>query len=88
MTLAWLVGLSQIADGLSWPLAFGHGSELNPLALSLFGAGGLGMLWALKALAALALALGVLAYPRRGRLFLWLGIIGYVGCLSNLVAIL
>ena len=30
MILAVLVGLSQVADGLAYQLAQGHGTELNP----------------------------------------------------------
>ena len=88
MTVPALLVLSQLADALSWPLALGHGTELNPLAAALLAAGGLAAVLAVKGLAAAALGLGAAAYPHRRSLWLWLALVGYVGALSNLAALL
>lgn len=88
MTVPLLVALSQVADALSWPLALGHGMELNPMAAALLAAGGLALLWAAKGAAAVALGSAATIYPKRRAIWLWLAVVGYVGCLSNLVAAL
>jgi hypothetical protein len=88
MTIPALLALSQIADLLSFPLALGHGVEGNPLAAWLLVAGGFGTLAVLKSLAAVALGLSAHLYPKRRTLWLWLAVVGYVGCLSNLLAAL
>ena len=83
-----LLVLSQLADGLSFGLAVGHGTELNPVAASLLAVGGLGFVWAAKSLGALALGFGAYALPHRRSLWLWLAVVGFVGCASNLAALL
>ena len=88
MTVPALLVLSQLADGLSFGLAIGHGSELYPIGAALLAAGGLGLVWAVKGVAALACGLGAATMPDRRSLWLWLALVGFVGTLSNLVAAL
>jgi len=58
MTVPLLLAASQLADFLSFPLALGHGTELNPFAVALLAMGGLWALGTAKALAAVALGVG------------------------------
>jgi hypothetical protein len=88
VTVALLAALGQVADALSFPLALGHGVELNPVATALLAAGGLGLVWAVKGLAAAALGVSAHRLPHRRTVWLWLAVVGFVGCLSNLVAAL
>jgi hypothetical protein len=77
MYLVGLLVLSQIADGLSYMLAR-KGHELNPVMAHL---GGGVLLLKFGA----ALIVGILARRLRGhpRALLWMGVVGWVGALSN-----
>jgi hypothetical protein len=90
MTLAILVALSQIADGLAYQLAQGHGTELNPGAATVIASYGPLVILGVKMAAAVVLGVGAYAMLRRdkGRSALtWLAVIGFVGCFTELLAI-
>jgi hypothetical protein len=90
MILAVLVGLSQLADGLAYQLAQGHGTELNPGAATMITAFGPETMLVVKVVAAVILAIGSMALLRRNRArsaIAWLAVIGFVGCLTELLAI-
>jgi hypothetical protein len=86
MTTPLLLVLSQIADGLSFGLA--RGTELNPIAVTLFASGGFGLILAVKGLSAFVLGVGAYSRPERRSLWLWLSLAGFVGCLTNLLGAL
>ena len=91
MTLALIVALSQLADGLAYLLAHGRGTELNPAASTLIDAFGPPAMLAFKTGAALVLGLGSLALLRRHRgrqMVAWLAVIGFFGCLTELHALI
>jgi hypothetical protein len=77
MYLVGLLVLSQVADGLTYTLAR-NGHELNPVMAHL-GAD------VLLVKFAAALVVGLLAWRLRGhpRALLWMGVVGWVGALSN-----
>ncbi|HEV8404248.1 MAG TPA: hypothetical protein VGQ31_14560 [Candidatus Limnocylindrales bacterium] len=90
MTLALVVALSQLADGLAFQLALGHGRELNPGAVTVFDAFGPTTVLAFKIVAAVVLGIGSYALLRRQRARAaveWLAVIGFVGCLTELIAV-
>ena len=87
VTLAVVVALSQVADGLGYQLAHGHGIEANPGAATFISAYGPMAMLAFKLVAAVILGLGSYALLRRGRGFQmmsWLAVVGFIGCLSEL----
>jgi hypothetical protein len=91
MTLPLVVALSQLADGLAFQLAQGHGRELNPGAASIFDAFGPTTVLAFKIVAAVVLGIGSYALLRHHRARAaveWLAVIGFVGCLTELIAVL
>ena len=53
MTLAIVVALSQLADGLAYQLVHGRGTELNPGAATVIAAYGPGTILVVKVIAAL-----------------------------------
>ncbi len=90
MTLALLAALSQLADGLAFQLANGHGMELNPGAATMNGAFGPMTILVMKVATAIILGIGSYALLRRGRgrrLVLWLAVVGYVGAITELLAV-
>jgi hypothetical protein len=90
MILAVLVGLSQLADGLAYQLAQGHGTELNPGAAHVITWLGPAVMLGIKAASALILGLGsyaLLRQGRAGRVIPWLAVVGFVGCLTELRAL-
>jgi hypothetical protein len=90
MTIALLAALSQLADGLAFQLANGHGIELNPGAATMNGAFGPMTILLMKVATAIVLGVGSYALLRRDRgrrLVLWLAVIGYVGAFSELLAV-
>ena len=90
MTLAILVALSQLADGLAYQLARGHGTELNPGAAMVITSFGPTSILVVKVAAALILGLGSFALLRRDKargLVTWLAVIGFIGCLTELYAL-
>jgi hypothetical protein len=91
MILAVLVGLSQLADGLAYQLAQGHGSELNPGAATVITTLGPMAMLAIKIAAALILGLGSFALLQQGRgrrVIPWLAVVGFFGCLTELRALI
>jgi hypothetical protein len=76
-----LVLLGQVADGLAYRLAIGHGTELGPL-----GALDPGLVLVVKMLAGAVLAIGVYAL-RRPTLGLWLATAGFFGALTEVLAV-
>jgi hypothetical protein len=90
MTLALLAALSQLADGLAFQLANGHGVELNPGAALMNGAFGPSTILAMKVATAIVVGIGSYALLRRNhgrRLVLWLAVVGFVGAFSELLAV-
>ena len=90
MALAVVVALSQLADGLAFQLARGHGTELNPGAATVFDAFGPSSVLAFKILAAIVLGIGsyaLLSHQRARSAIAWLAVFGFVGCLTELIAI-
>jgi hypothetical protein len=90
MTLAILVALSQLADGLAYQLAHGHGTELNPGAAAFITAYGPTSILVVKVVTSLLLGFGAYALLRRGkgrRVIAWLAVVGFVGALTELLAI-
>jgi hypothetical protein len=90
MTLALVVALSQLADGLAFQLAHGHGTELNPGAATVFDAFGPTTVLAFKIIAAVVLGVGsyaLLSHQRGRSAIAWLAVFGFVGCLTELIAI-
>ena len=90
MTLAILVALSQLADGLAYQLAQTHGTELNPGAATVINAYGPLVILAIKVAAAAVLGIGAYAMLRRDkgrRVVVWLAVIGFVGCFTELLAV-
>ena len=90
MTLAILVALSQLADGLAYQLAQTHGTELNPGAATVINAYGPLVILAIKVAAAAVLGIGAYAMLRRDkgrRVVAWLAVIGFVGCFTELLAV-
>jgi hypothetical protein len=85
VTLAILVALGQVADGLAYQLARGHGVEANP------GMAGLdpGLILAIKLAGGLVLAIGSFALVRRNRtrLVSWIAVVGFVGALTEAAAL-
>ncbi len=87
VTLAVVVALSQVADGLAYQLAHGHGIEANPGAATFITAYGPMAMLAFKLVAAVILGVGSYALLRRGRgfqLMSLLALVGFIGCLSEL----
>jgi hypothetical protein len=90
MTLAIVVALSQLADGLAYQLVHGRGTELNPGAATVIAAYGPGTVLMVKVIAALVVGIGAYAMLRRDkgrRMVAWLAVIGFIGCLSELLAL-
>ena len=90
MTLAFLVALSQLADGLAFQLAQGHGTELNPGAATVFVAFGPTTVLVFKIVAAIVLGIGsyaLLRHQRARSMVAWLAVFGFIGCLTELIAI-
>ena len=90
MTLAVLVALSQLADGLAFQLAHGHGTELNPGAATVFDAFGPTTVLVFKIVAAIVLGVGsyaLLRHQRARSMIAWLAVVGFIGCLTELIAI-
>ena len=90
MTLALVVALSQLADGLAFQLAHGHGTELNPGAATIVDAFGPTTVLAFKIVAAVVLGIGsyaLLRHQRARAAVEWLAVFGFVGCLTELIAI-
>ena len=91
MTLAILVALSQLADGLAYLLAHGHGTELNPGAATVIATFGPSTIVLVKIAAAVILGIGSFALVRhnRGRgAIAWLAVVGFVGCPSELLSLM
>jgi hypothetical protein len=85
-----VAALSQLADGLAYQLAVGHGVELNPGAALMSGAFGPTTVLLVKVATAIALGVGSYALLRRQRgrrVVAWLAVIGYVGALTELLAV-
>jgi hypothetical protein len=90
MTLALLAALSQLADGLAYQLADGHGVELNPGAAMVIGTFGPETILLVKIVTAIVVGIGSYALLRRnrGRRFVaWLAVIGFVGAFTELLAL-
>jgi len=90
MTLALLAALSQLADGLAYQLADGHGVELNPGAAVMIGSFGPTTILLVKVGTAIVVGIGSYALLRRnrGRRFVtWLAVIGFVGAFTELLAL-
>jgi hypothetical protein len=90
VTLAILLALSQIADGLAYQLAQGHGTELNPGAATVIASYGPVVILAIKVAAAAVLGIGAYAMLRRDKgrnAVAWLTVIGFVGCFTELLAV-
>lgn len=87
MTLVALVILSQLADGLAYQLARTHGTELVPTS-ALILAFGPGAMLAVKVAAGLVLGFGAFALRRRRALVASMALVGFVGALSEMVALL
>ena len=90
MTLALLVAASQLADGLAYQLAHGHGIELNPGAALLIGTYGPSTILLLKVITAIVVGVGAYALSRRrrGQRFVaWLAVVGFIGTFTELLAI-
>jgi hypothetical protein len=90
MTLAILLALSQIADGLAYQLARDHGTELNPGAATVIDSFGPVVILAVKVAAALVLGVGAYAMLRRDKgrnAVAWLAVIGFIGCFTELLAV-
>jgi hypothetical protein len=91
MILAVLVGLSQLADGLAYQLAQGHGRELNPGAATVITTVGPMAMLAIKTGAALILGLGsyaLLQHGRGRRVIPWLAVVGFFGAFTELRALI
>jgi hypothetical protein len=91
MILAVLVGLSQLADGLAYQLAQGHGRELNPGAATVITTLGPMAMLAIKTGAALILGLGsyaLLQHGRGRRVIPWLAVVGFFGAFTELRALI
>ena len=88
MTLAALVILSQLADGLAYVLARTHGTELVPTSAVILAAFGPGAMLAVKLAAGLVLGVGAFALRRRRSLVASMAMVGLVGALSEVVALL
>lgn len=90
MTLAILIALSQLTDGLAYQLAHGHGRELNPGAALFISTFGPTSILGVKIVTALLLGFGSYALLRRDkgkRIVAWLAIVGFVGALTELIAV-
>jgi hypothetical protein len=90
MTLALVVALSQLADGLAYQLAHGHGTELNPGAATVIATFGPMTILAIKVAAAVIVGMGasaLLRHDRARQFVVWLAVAGFVGCLSELAAL-
>lgn len=90
ITLALLAALSQLADGLAFQLANGHGVELNPGAALMIGEFGPAAILLVKVVTAIVLGVGSYALLRRDRgrrVVVWLAVIGFVGAFSELLAV-
>jgi hypothetical protein len=90
MNLALVVALSQLADGLAFQLAQGHGRELNPGAATIFDAFGPTTVLVFKIVAAVVLGIGsyaLLRHQRARAAVAWLAVFGFVGCLTELIAV-
>ena len=90
MTLALLAALSQLADGLAYQLANGHGVELNPGAALMIGGFGPTTILFVKVVTAVVVGIGLYALLRRNRgrrVIAWLAVIGFIGAFSELLAI-
>ncbi len=90
MTLALLAALSQLADGLAYQLANGHGVELNPGAALMIGGFGPTTILLVKVVTAIVVGIGSYALLRRNRgrrVVAWLAVIGFIGAFSELLAI-
>lgn len=88
MTTALLALDSQLLDGATWLMAVMHsgiGGESNPLAVALYGRGGLGLVVVVKVTAAALLA--ILAWKLEGRRWAYVpAILGIFGAITNLLA--
>jgi len=87
LTLPLLVIAGQLADGLAYQLAHGHGIELNPGMALLIAVFGPHAILCVKAAAGLVLGLGSVALDRHERLVTWLAVAGFVGAVSELLAL-
>lgn len=89
LALALLAVESQVLDAATWLLAVGRagiGGEANPLAATLFHAGGVDGVLALKLVGAIVLA--ALAARLAGRWWALLpAVVGLLGALTNLAAL-
>ena len=90
MTLALVAALSQLADGLAFQLANGHGIELNPGASLMNGTFGPVTILMVKVMAAIFVGVGSYALLRKDRgrrVVVWLAVVGYIGAFTELLAI-
>jgi len=85
-TLPLLVIAGQLADGLAFQLAHGHGIELNPGMALLIGVIGPHAILVVKTALGLVLGLGATALERHRTLVLWLSVAGFVGAVTELAA--
>ncbi len=89
-TLALLAALSQVADGLAYQLAHGHGVELNPGAAVMIASFGPATILVVKIATAIVVGIGSYALLRRDRgrrLVPWLAVVGFVGAFTELLAL-
>ncbi len=88
MTAALMTLDSQLLDGATWLLAVLHsgiGGESNPMAVALYGRGGLGLVLAVKVAAAAALAL--IAWRLAGSRWSYVpAVFGIIGAVTNVLA--
>ncbi len=87
MTLSLLVVAGQVADGLAYQLANGHGVELNPGMALLIGVAGPHAILALKTVFGLVLGIGAKALDRHPHVVAWLAVAGFVGAMTELLAV-
>ena len=88
LTLPLLVIAGQVADGLAYQLAHGHGVELNPGMALLIAIFGPHAILAIKAAAGVVLGLGATALDRHRSLVTWLAVAGFVGAATELLALI
>jgi hypothetical protein len=82
-----LVVAGQLADGLAYQLARGHGVELNPGMAVLITASGPHAIIVVKAAFGLVLGIGAKALERHRSVVAWLAVAGFVGAASELLAL-
>ncbi len=89
LTLPSLVFLGQVADGLAYQLADGHGTELNPGMALIIAAFGPPAILGVKLAIGFALGVVALALLDRHRVLVtWVAVAGFVGAGSELLAII